>query len=140
MNQTDTLNYQRIAQAIEFINANFKRQPPLDEIAEHVHLSSFHFQRLCTDWAGVSPKKFLQYTTLSYAKSVLKQSSATLLGVAAETGLSGTIRLHDLFVNIEAMTPGEYKNDGKNLQINYAFYDSPFGKYLPGVRLKGFVI
>jgi AraC family transcriptional regulator of adaptative response/methylated-DNA-[protein]-cysteine methyltransferase len=137
MNQTETLNYQRIAQAIEFIKANFKRQPSLDEIAEHVHLSPFHFQRLFTDWAGVSPKKFLQYTTLNYAKSVLKQSGATLFNVAAETGLSGTSRLHDLFVNIEAMTPGEYKNDGKNLQINYAFHDSPFGKILVGSTVKG---
>jgi AraC family transcriptional regulator of adaptative response/methylated-DNA-[protein]-cysteine methyltransferase len=137
MNQTDTLNYQRIAQAIEFINANFKRQPSLDEIAEHVHLSPFHFQRLFTDWAGVSPKKLLQYTTLSYAKTVLKQSGATLFDVAAETGLSGTSRLHDLFTNIEAMTPGEYKNDGENLQINYAFHDSPFGKILAGSTVKG---
>jgi AraC family transcriptional regulator of adaptative response/methylated-DNA-[protein]-cysteine methyltransferase len=137
MNQTEVLNYQRIAQAIEFIKANFKRQPSLDEIAEHVHLSPFHFQRLFTDWAGVSPKRFLQYTTLNYVKSVLKQSGATLVDVAAETGLLGTSRLHDLFVSIEAMTPGEYKNDGKSLQINYAFHDSPFGKILVGSTVKG---
>lgn len=137
MNPNNTLNYQRIAQAIEFINENFRSQPSLDEIAGHVNLSPFHFQRLFTDWAGVSPKKFLQFTTLNYAKSMLKQAGATLFDVAAETGLSGTSRLHDLFVNIEAMTPGEYKNDGENLQINYSFHDSPFGKILAGSTAKG---
>jgi AraC family transcriptional regulator of adaptative response/methylated-DNA-[protein]-cysteine methyltransferase len=132
-----TLNYQRIARAIEFINENFKSQPTLDEIAEHVHLSPFHFQKLFTDWAGVSPKKFLQYTTLNYAKNILRQPQVTLFDAAEETGLSGTSRLHDLFIKIEGMTPGEYKNGGEKLSINYSFYDSLFGKLLIGSTTKG---
>lgn len=137
MNNTQTLNYQRIAKAIEFINENFKSQPPLDEIAEHVHLSPFHFQKLFTDWAGVSPKKFLQYTTLNYAKSMLRHPQTTLFDVVDQTGLSGTSRLHDLFVKIEGMTPAEYKNGGENLRINYSFYGSPFGDLLVGSTTKG---
>lgn len=137
MTETNTLNYQRIATAIEFINNNFRSQPTLDEIAEHVHLSPFHFQKLFTDWAGVSPKKFLQFITLSYAKSILRKPQTTLFEVADETGLSGTSRLHDLFIKIEGMTPGEYKNGGENLKINYSFYESPFGKLLAGSTPKG---
>lgn len=137
MNQSDMLNYQRVAEAIEFINENFKSQPSLDEVAERVNLSPFHFQKLFTDWAGVSPKKFLQFTTLNYAKSVLREKQASLFDAAEQSGLSGTSRLHDLFVNIESMTPNEYKNGGENLQINYSFYDSQFGKLLAGSTIKG---
>lgn len=137
MTETQTLNYRRIATAIEFINNNFRSQPTLDEIAEQVHLSPFHFQKLFTDWAGVSPKKFLQFITLNYAKKLLLQPETTLFDTAAETGLSGTSRLHDLFIKIEGMTPGEYKNGGGNLQINYYFYDSPFGNLLAGSTTKG---
>ena len=137
MNNADSYNYKRIAQAIEFITANFKNQPSLDEIAGHVHLSPFHFQKLFSDWAGVSPKKFLQFTTLSYAKTVLREPKVTLFDAAEETGLSGTGRLHDLFVKIEGMTPGEYKNGGENLSIRYHFYESPFGKLLVASTSKG---
>ncbi len=107
MNSTE---YDRIATAIHFIKDNFRDQPSLDVIAEHVHLSPFHFQKLFSDWAGVSPKKFLQYLSVEHAKGMLKEKQATLFDAAYETGLSGTGRLHDLFVNIEGMTPGEYKN------------------------------
>lgn len=137
MNTQETINYNRIADAIDYIKANFKEQPNLDEVAEKVHLSPFHFQRLFSDWAGTSPKKFLQYTSLEHAKKLLKENQATISETAYETGLSGTSRLHDLFVNIEGMTPAEYKNGGKNLEINYSFAESPFGNIIVASTKKG---
>lgn len=137
MNLQETINYNRIAEAITYIRQHFKEQPTLDEIAEKVHLSPYHFQRLFTDWAGTSPKKFLQYISVEHAKTLLKENQATLFDVAHETGLSGTSRLHDLFVNIEGMTPAEYKNGGKNLLINYTFAPSPFGTVLIGSTQRG---
>ena len=137
MNVQEQTNYSRIAAAIDYIATHFKSQPDLEEVAEKVYLSPFHFQRLFTDWAGVSPKKFLQYTTVSYAKSLLQENSAPLFDTAIETGLSGTGRLHDLFVSIEGMTPGEYKNGGENLLINYSFAESPFGNLLVASTAKG---
>lgn len=137
MKEQDQTNYSRIATAIDYINNNFRTQPSLEEIAGKVSLSPFHFQRLFTDWAGVSPKKFLQYITVAYAKNRLKETSATLFDTALEAGLSGTSRLHDLFINIEGMTPGEYKNGGENLAINYSFAESPFGNMLVASTSKG---
>ncbi len=130
MTDIQTLNYQRIAIAIEYIKTHFKDQPSLEELANVVGLSPSHFQRLFTDWAGVSPKKFIQYLSLDYSKKLLKEDQASLLDAAYATGLSGSSRLHDLFVNIESMTPGEYKKGGENLSINYSFADSPFGKLI----------
>lgn len=137
MNTQETINYNRIAEAIDYIKANFKDQPNLDEVAEKVHLSPFHFQRLFSEWAGTSPKKFLQYTSIEHAKKLLKENHATISETAFETGLSGTSRLHDLFVNIEGMTPAEYKNGGKNLAINYSFAESPFGNIVVASTSKG---
>ncbi|RKR09582.1 AraC family transcriptional regulator of adaptative response/methylated-DNA-[protein]-cysteine methyltransferase [Flavobacterium sp. 90] len=137
MNTQENINYNRIAEAIDYIKANFKDQPNLDEVAEKVHLSPFHFQRLFSDWAGTSPKKFLQYTSLEHAKKLLKENQATISETAYETGLSGTSRLHDLFVNIEGMTPAEYKNGGKNLEINFSFAESPFGNIIVASTNKG---
>jgi len=138
MNDQDAINYQRIAAAIEYLKQNFKTQPSLDDVAAHVHLSPFHFQRLFTAWAGTSPKKFLQYISVNYAKQLLRSDTqATLFETAYETGLSATSRLHDLFINIEGMTPAEYKNGGKNLNINYSFADSPFGKVIVAATNKG---
>ena len=131
------LNYQRIEKAIAFIRENFKRQPDLDEIAEHIHLSPYHFQRLFKEWAGVSPKKFLQYISLDYAKELLRAGEVSIGEATYQTGLSGTGRLHDLFVNIEGMTPGEFKNGGKNLSINYSFAESHFGKLIVASTEKG---
>src|ERR1044071_2579999 len=122
---------------MEYINAHFKSQPGLDEVAEQIHLSPYHFQRLFTDWAGVSPKKFLQYISVEYAKSILKDKQSSLFDAAFETGLSGTGRLHDLFINIEGMTPGEYKNGGQNLLINYSFAETPFGDILVASTSRG---
>lgn len=137
MNEQQQLNYNRIAEAIEYIKNNFKAQPNLDEVAQKVHLSPFHFQRLFSEWAGTTPKKFLQYISTEHAKKLLKDQQATLFDTAHETGLSGTSRLHDLFVNIEGMTPAEYKNGGKNLAINYQFAESPFGSLIVASTAKG---
>lgn len=137
MNTQDQINYNRIAEAIEYIKEHFKEQPDLDEVAQRVHLSPFHFQRLFTEWAGTSPKKFLQYISVGHAKKLLVENQATLFDTAYETGLSGTSRLHDLFVNIEGMTPAEYKNGGKNLTINYSFAESPFGNIIVASTAKG---
>lgn len=133
----DQTNYSRIAEAIGYIKDNFKTQPGLEEIAEKISLSPFHFQRLFTEWAGVSPKKFLQYLTVEHAKKMLKENQASLFDTAIETGLSGTSRLHDLFINIEGMTPGDYKNGGENLSVNYSFAESPFGNILVASTTKG---
>lgn len=137
MNEQQQLNYNRIAEAIEYIKTNFKEQPDLDEVAEQVHLSPFHFQRLFSEWAGTSPKKFLQYISIEHAKKILTGQQATLLDTAFETGLSGTGRLHDLFINIEGMTPSEYQNGGKNLSVNYSFAESPFGNLIVASTPKG---
>ena len=136
MNNAD--NFYRIKKAIEFIAANYKRQPSLDELAETVNLSPSHFQRIFTEWAGVSPKKFIQFLSVEYAKSLLKgNKQPTLFDTALNTGLSGTGRLHDLFIQIEGMTPGEYKNGGENLSIHYSFASSPFGKIIIASTTKG---
>lgn len=130
-------DFDRIANAISYIQEHFREQPDLDEVAAHVNLSPFHFQRLFSNWAGVSPKKFLQYTSIEYAKRLLGEQQATLFDTALETGLSGTGRLHDLFVNLEGMTPGEYKNGGELLNITYQFAETLFGTVLIAATQKG---
>ncbi len=137
MKKQQETDFYRIAEAITYIRANYKSQPGLDEVARQIHLSPFHFQRLFTDWAGVSPKKFLQYITVEHAKTMLGTAGSNLTDVAWETGLSGTARLHDLFINIEGMTPGEYKNGGENLSINYSFAQTSFGNLLVASTSKG---
>lgn len=138
METQQEMNYRRIADAIAYYQENFKEQPSLEQVAEHIHLSPFHFQRMFKEWAGVTPKQFLQYLTLEYAKGLLNGKSDTTLSDAAfESGLSGTGRLHDLFIKIEGMTPGEYKNGGENLDINYHYAESPFGELLVASTVKG---
>ncbi len=136
MKVQEQINYERIAEAIGYIRTHFRTHPDLDELAAGLHLSPWHFQRLFTEWAGTSPKKFLQYTSIAHAKKILEQQ-ATLFETAMETGLSGTGRLHDLFVNIEGMTPAEYRNGGRNLHISYQFAESPFGMVLVASTGKG---
>lgn len=136
MKVQDEINFNRITEAINYIQANFKSQPGLEEIAEKVNLSPFHFQKLFSEWAGTSPKRFLQYISIGYAKKLLKENQ-TLFNTALSVGLSGTGRLHDLFINIEGMTPGEYKNGGENLNINYSFAASPFGNVIVASTQKG---
>ena len=130
-------NYEKIARAIEFVSAHRHEQPELDTIAAAVHTSPFHFQRLFSDWAGISPKKFLQYITIEYAKRLLEEKQHSLFDTAYEAGLSGTGRLHDLFVSIEGMTPGEYKNGGQDLNILYSIRPCRFGTYLVASTGKG---
>jgi len=137
MNEQEKINYDRIAEAIDYIKQNFKDQPNLDEVAEKVNMSPFHFQRLFTEWAGTSPKKFLQFISIEHAKKILTENKATLFETAYETGLSGTSRLHDLFVNIEGMSPAEYKNGGKSLVVNYSFAETPFGNIIVASTQKG---
>ena len=126
-NQAD-LDYRRIESAIHYIGQHHSTQPSLKDIADHVHMSPYHFQRLFTRWAGISPKKFLQYLTLRYAKAQL-QEDLSLSEIAHESGLSGTGRLHDLFINLEGMTPGQYKKSGKGIILYYGFHLSPFGNW-----------
>ncbi|MEO6149237.1 MAG: methylated-DNA--[protein]-cysteine S-methyltransferase [Mucilaginibacter sp.] len=137
METQEAINYHRIEKAIAYIKSNFKNQPDLDDVAEKAGLSPFHFQRMFTDWAGISPKKFIQFLSLEHAKNILKQKQATLFDTAFETGLSGTGRLHDLFINLEGMTPAEYKNGGAALSINYSFAESPFGDIIVASTPKG---
>ncbi|MBN2628315.1 MAG: methylated-DNA--[protein]-cysteine S-methyltransferase [Spirochaetales bacterium] len=126
------LDYERVKKSIEYISENYRAQPDLNEIAEHVHVSPYHFQRLFIRWAGVSPKKFLQYVTLEKSKRKL-EASGNLLDVAYEVGLSGSGRLHDLYVNIEGMTPGQYRENGTGITIFYGFFSGPFGRFLLAV-------
>lgn len=137
MSEQQKLNYERIAAAIRFIEENRQEQPKLEVVAEHVNMSPFHFQRIFQEWAGITPKHFLQYLNVEYAKYILQKTHASLLDTAYEVGLSGTGRLHDLFVNIEGMTPGEYKNGGESLSINYSFAESPFGEIFVASTSKG---
>ena len=118
-------DYARVCSAIEYLTETWRDQPSLDEVAAHAGLSPSHFQRLFKRWAGISPKEFLQALTLDHARAMLSDS-ASLLDTAFEVGLSGPGRLHDLFVDHEAMTPGDYKRRGAGLEISYGFHDSPF--------------
>ncbi|POY35319.1 cysteine methyltransferase [Solitalea longa] len=137
MKEQDEINFKRVAEAIEYLQQNFRSQPLLYEVAEEVNISPFHFQRIFTEWAGTSPKKFLQYISVEHAKKILKETQSSLFETAVDTGLSGTGRLHDLFINIEGMTPGEYKNGGENLVLNYSFAETPFGTVIIASTTKG---
>ncbi len=128
-------DYQRIAQAISFLEDNARRQPDLAEVAAHVGLSEYHFQRLFSRWAGISPKRFLQFLTKENAKALLARTS--VLSAAYEAGLSGPGRLHDLLVHCEAVTPGEYRSKGAGVDIVYGFHPTPFGECLLALTRRG---
>ena len=132
----DSENYNRIALAIAFMRQHHLNQPDLATVAEHIGLSEYHFQRLFTQWAGISPKRFLQYLTVEYAKSKINQTKS-FLDLTLDVGLSSPGRLHDLFVNLEAMSPGEFKAGGSGLQIRYGIHDTPFGKSLIATTVRG---
>ncbi len=130
------INYQRIEEAIQYLEKNFQRQPDLDEVAEKVHLSPFHFQRIFTEWAGISPKRFLQFLTVDFLKEKL-QHSRNLVEAAEAAGLSSQSRVYDLFTTLEGVTPLEYKQQGSGIRIEYGFHETPFGICLIGVTTRG---
>lgn len=129
-------DYDRIASAMTYLVERATAQPTLTEIAAHVHLSPYHFQRLFCRWAGTTPKRFLQVLTLERGKELL-DSSRSLLEVSHELGLSGSSRLHDHFVQLEAVTPGEYKNRGKQVHIEYGVHHTPLGHMFVAVTQRG---
>lgn len=130
------INYKRIEQAILYLETNFQHQPELDEVAEKVHLSPFHFQRIFTEWAGISPKRFLQYLTVDYLKEKLEQSK-NLVEIAEQAGLSSQSRVYDLFTTLEAVTPQEYKLHGAGIRIEYGIHETSFGASLIGITDRG---
>jgi AraC family transcriptional regulator of adaptative response/methylated-DNA-[protein]-cysteine methyltransferase len=129
-------DYLRIEQAILYLEDHYKDQPGLEDIAANIGLSEYHFQRLFTRWAGVSPKRFLQFLTKEGAKQLLDKSE-NLLDTTHQVGLSSLGRLHDLFVTTEAVSPGEYKSQGEGVTIRYGLHASPFGKCLVAVTERG---
>ena len=130
------INYRRIAEAIEYLEENFRRQPELNEVAEQVHMSPFHFQRIFTEWAGISPKRFLQFLTVGFLKQKLEETK-NLVEAAESAGLSSQSRVYDLFTTLEAMTPQEYKLKGAGIKVEYGFHETPFGLCLLGVTERG---
>ena len=130
-------DYRRVEAAIAHIAAHYRDAPSLDEVAAAVHLSPFHFQRLFTRWAGVSPKGLARYLSIGHARALLRRDGVSCLDAAYEAGLSGGGRLHDLFVRIEAMTPGEYRLGGAGLTIGYGFADSLFGEVMIASTSRG---
>lgn len=129
-------HYRRVAWAIRYLQQHHREQPSLSELAAAVHLSPAHFQRVFTAWAGVSPKKFLQYLTLEHARSLLAEN-ATVEEATSASGLSGTGRLHDLFITLDGMTPGEFRRGGATLQIRTAIHETHFGRALIASTARG---
>lgn len=129
-------DYERIAEAIKFISSHVDEQPSLDQIANHLNLSKFHFQRLFTRWAGISPNRFLQSLTVEYAKVLLKEPQS-INKVSNNLGLSSSSRLHENFITLEAVTPGEYKSQGKGLNIYYGTHETQFGYAFIAVTERG---
>ena len=129
-------DYYRIEKVIRYIDDHYQEQPGLEQLARQINLSEYHFQRLFRRWVGVSPKRFLQYITKEHAKALLEEKSG-LLETTYRTGLSSPGRLHDLFVQCEAVTPGEYKRSGEGLTIRYGVHPSPFGRCLLAVTDRG---
>ncbi len=129
-------DYEKIAQAINFIEKHQPQQPNLAQIAEHLHMSEFHFQRLFSRWVGITPKKYLQILTVERAKKLLSISE-TLFETSLNVGLTSASRLHDHFVKLEACTPGEYKSGGINMPIHYETYGSPFGEIFMATTERG---
>jgi AraC family transcriptional regulator, regulatory protein of adaptative response / methylated-DNA-[protein]-cysteine methyltransferase len=132
----DHVNYARVEKAIQFLSDNFRQQPELDLVAEKASLSPFHFQRIFTEWAGISPKRFLQVLTVEFLKGKLAETS-NMIEAAEKAGLSGQSRVHDLFTTLEAVTPQEHKSHGTGLLIDYGFHETPFGMALIGVTERG---
>lgn len=132
------VDYQRVEKSIGFIKDHHRHQPSLEEIATFVHISPYHFQRLFKRWVGISPKKFLQFLTIQFARERL-ENNPTLTEIAFDAGLSGSGRLHDLFISIEGMTPDKYRHSGAGLTIYFGSHYSPFGKYLLAITEENFI-
>ena len=133
MSQDD---FSRIERIVHLLVENYREQPTLAAMAAHANLSEFHFQRLFSRWAGVSPKKFVQYLTLEHAKQCLANAD-TILDASYASGLSGSSRLHDLFVRHESLTPGEYRKAGAGLLMRYDFVETPFGEAVVAATDRG---
>ncbi|HXE57651.1 MAG TPA: methylated-DNA--[protein]-cysteine S-methyltransferase [Gemmatimonadales bacterium] len=133
MSPTD---YARIERAIRYLDESYPHRPDLGELARTVGLSEFHFQRLFTRWAGISPKRFIQFQTVGHARELLRESRS-ILAATYEAGLSGPSRLHDLFVTVEAVTPGEYRTGGAGLEIRWGVHQTPFGECLIAATDRG---
>lgn len=132
----DAVHYAAFARAITHLVEHWQDQPSLEDLAAEAGFSPFHFQRLFTRWAGISPKRFVQFLTLEHAKRLLAENHS-VLDAALDAGLSGPSRLHDLFLACEAMTPGEYKALGAGLTIRWGFHETPLGRVLVGVTERG---
>jgi len=130
-------DYEKIATALRYVQEHAGSQPNLDDIAAQVHLSPFHFHRLFSRWAGISPKRFLQVLTLEKAKALMSQSDSSVANISNEIGLSSGSRLYDHFVNIDAVTPSEFRQAGENLTISWAEHNTPFGKAFIAVTDRG---
>src|SRR5262245_44022534 len=135
-NFVDSRDFARIAKAIRYIDANFRSQPRLEEVAAHVNLSEFHFNRLFRRWAGITPKQYLAAVTGSAAREALADQSS-VLDAALTVGLSGPGRLHDLVVTVEAMTPGELKAQGEGTTVRYGYSNTPFGRAIFASTTRG---
>ncbi len=131
-----SINYKRIEKAIKYLSQNYKEQPSLEEVAQYVGMSKFHFQRIFSEWAGVTPKQFIEHLTVEALKEELVKSN-NLITASENVGLSAQSRAYDLMVKIEAMTPGEYKKQGKDIEINYGLVATPFGEAFVALTRRG---
>ncbi|MFL5580882.1 MAG: methylated-DNA--[protein]-cysteine S-methyltransferase [Gemmatimonadaceae bacterium] len=129
-------DYERVERAIGYLDRHHRTQPSLAEVAASVGLSEFHFQRLFLRWAGISPKRFVQFLSADYARRLLRESR-NVLETSYEAGLSGPGRLHDLLVTVDAVTPGEVRSRGETLSILHGFHETPFGECLIAVTARG---
>lgn len=129
-------DYEIVESAIRYLEANYASQPELVDVARHVHLSESHFQRVFRRWAGISPKRFLQFITAEHARRLLTDSS-NVLSASYAVGLSGGGRLHDLMINVHAATPGEIQSGGDGVAIEYGVHESPFGDALIATTSRG---
>ncbi len=136
MIQTEEINYKRVEEAIKYLTENFKEQPSLYDVADHTNVSPFHFQKIFSEWAGISPKKFLQYLTVEELKKEIQKTN-NLSEAAEHVGLSTQSRVYDHFVNIEAVTPQEFKSKGEGINIEYGIHATPFGDCLIAATERG---
>jgi AraC family transcriptional regulator, regulatory protein of adaptative response / methylated-DNA-[protein]-cysteine methyltransferase len=137
--ESDTQSSQQyllVEKAIHYLSESHVKQPSLKEVAEHVGLSEFYFQRLFTQWAGISPKRFLQYLSKEYIKALL-DSGQSNLDAGYQAGFSSSSQIHELFISTEGISPTQYKSFGKKLVIHYGFHHSPFGEYLLAITERG---